>query len=134
MARSSSSATVIAVLALLHGIAGTLRAMEWFDLGSDLMGQGLLLLPAVGVLAFARGAIVALLALLFLLFALGAFLRRGWAWSLGIVLSVVNMLLVLSLAVQAESVVSAVPWAVIPVIMLIYLLSPTGRDSLGGHG
>jgi hypothetical protein len=102
-------------------------------MGSDLLGQGLLLLPLVGVLAFARGAIVALLALLFLLFAFGAFRKRSWAWSLGIVLSVANLLLVLSLAVQAESVVSAVPWAVIPIIMLIYLLSPAGRESLGAN-
>ncbi|MGH7873351.1 MAG: hypothetical protein ACREQO_14150 [Candidatus Binatia bacterium] len=43
--------------------------MHWFDVGSDLLGQGLLLLPIVGVLAFFRGVVVAVIALLYVLFA-----------------------------------------------------------------
>ncbi|HSK28829.1 MAG TPA: hypothetical protein VLA17_02605 [Candidatus Limnocylindria bacterium] len=123
---------VIAVLAVVQGVGGALRALQWFDMGSDLLGQGLVLLPVVGVLAFARGAIVTLLAAGFLVFALGAFLQRSWALGLGIVLSVINLLLVVSLAIQGESLAAAVPWGVIPAVMLIYLLSVGGRTSLGG--
>jgi hypothetical protein len=123
---------VIAVLAVVQGVGGALRALQWLDMGSDLVGQGLVLLPVVGLLAFARGVIVALLAAGFLIFALGAFLRRSWTRGLGIVLSVVNLLLVVSLAIQGESLAAAVPWGVIPAVMLIYLLSAGGRTSLGG--
>jgi hypothetical protein len=122
---------IIGVLAAVQGIGGALRALHWFNVGSDLLGQGLLLLPMVGVLAYARGAIVIVLALLFLLFAIGAFLQRSWARSLGIVLSVVNLLLAVSLAIQGDSLANAVLWAVIPVVMLVYLLSSAGQRALG---
>ena len=56
--------TVIAALALVQGVAGVLRALQWFDIGSDLMGQGLLILPLVGLVALGRGMLVAVLALL----------------------------------------------------------------------
>jgi hypothetical protein len=44
--------TVVAVLALVQSALGVLRTLHWFDAGSDLLGQGLLLLPLIGVLAF----------------------------------------------------------------------------------
>jgi hypothetical protein len=94
------------------------------------MGQGLLLLPLTGVLAYARGAMVALLALLFVVFAFGAFLRRTWARPLGIALAVVNLLLVGSLVLQGEPLTRAAPWAVIPAVMLIHFLSAAGRRTL----
>jgi hypothetical protein len=121
----------IALLAVVQGVAGALRALQWFDAGSDLLGQGLVLLPVVGMLAFARGAIVALLAAGFLVFAIGAFLQRSWTLGLGIILSVINLLLVVSLAIQGESLAAAAPWSVIPAVMLVYLLSAGGRTTLG---
>lgn len=127
----SLSLKIIGVLAAVQGIGGALRALHWFNVGSDLLGQGLLLLPVVGVLAYARGAVVIVLAMLFLLFAIGAFLQRSWARSLGIVLSVVNLLLAVSLAIQGDSIANAALWAVIPVVILIYLLSSAGQRALG---
>jgi hypothetical protein len=122
--------TIIAILAIVQSAGGILRALRWFDTGSDLMGQGLLLLPLTGVFAYARGAMVALLALLFFVFAFGAFLRRSWARPLGIALAVVNLLLVASLVLQGETMTRAAPWAVIPAVMLIYFLSAAGRRTL----
>ena len=46
----------IAILAFVQAALGVFRAFQWFDVGADLLGQGLLLLPFVGVIAFARGA------------------------------------------------------------------------------
>jgi hypothetical protein len=69
----TAGATGIALLAIAQAAFGVLRALGWFHSGSDLMGQGLLLLPLIGVLAYARGALIAGIALLYIFFA--------WAYS-----------------------------------------------------
>ena len=85
--------TVVAVLALVQSALGGLRALRWFDAGSDLMGQGLLILPLVGVLAFFRGGLVAAITMLYVVFACGALLGRSWARWLGIVVAAVTLFL-----------------------------------------
>lgn len=128
----SVGATLIAVLALVQSALGVLRALHWVDVGSDLMGQGLLLIPLIGIIAFLRGAFVAAIALLYVAFACGAFLRRSWAWWLGMIASAVNLLLVISVVAQGEGITQAAPWVIVPVIILFYLVSPVGRKLLNG--
>ena len=65
MKRRSPMLIFIAVLALVQGVLGVFRAFEWFNVGADLLGQGLLILPLVGVVAFARGGLVIVLAMLY---------------------------------------------------------------------
>lgn len=117
----STAVLVIGILAIIHAVAGVLRSVQWFDIGGDLMGQGLLLVPLVGVIAIARGVFVATLALLFIVFACALFLQRSWARWLGMALAITNLLLVLSLLLQGESLARALLWAVVPAIILIYL-------------
>ena len=121
---------VIAMLALVQSSLGVLRAFHWFDAGSDLLGQGLLILPMIGLVAFARGALVLGIALLYVVFAVGMFASKDWARPLGIALAVVNLLLVLSVLIQSESLTRAVFWIIVPVIILWRLLSPTEDPTL----
>jgi len=100
------------------------------DAGSDLLGQGLLILPMIGLVAFARGALVLGIALLYVVFAVGMFASKDWARPLGIALAVVNLLLVLSVLIQGESLARAVFWIIVPVIILWRLLSPTEDPTL----
>lgn len=122
--------TLIAVLACGQSIAGVLRALHWFDVGGDLMGQGLLLMPLIGLVAFARGLLVGVLALSLLVFACGALRRWSWARWLGVVLAIVNLLLVLSILGQGEAPAQALLWSIVPLVMLGYLFSPAGRQAL----
>jgi len=122
--------TVVALLALVQSALGVMRALHWFDAGSDLMGQGLLILPLVGVLAFFRGGLVASIAILYVVFACGALLGWGWVRWLGIVVAAVTLFMVVSVVIQGESPVRALVWSIIPVVMLWYLLSAPGRDAL----
>lgn len=122
--------TVVAALALVQGVTGGLRALHWFDTGSDLLGQGLLLLPLMGLLAFFRGSLVAAIALLYVVFACGAFLGRSWARWHGIGVAAVTLLLVASVVVQGEALGRALLWSLVPVVMLYYLLTPAGRQAL----
>jgi len=117
----SRGQTLIAVLALVQSALGVLRALHWFNFGSDLMGQGILLFPLMGAVAYLRGVLVAVLALLYVLFAWGFFLHRSWARWLGMIAAVVNLLLVVSVIAQGEAVTQAIPWLIVPVILISYL-------------
>ena len=125
-ARLSTGTVIIGVLAIVQAAAGILRAVHWVDAGGDLMGKGLFLMPLVGVMAMARGALVGTIAFLFFMFACGLFLRQSWARWLGIALAVINLLLVLSLLIQGESLARALPWVVVPTAILICLPSGNG--------
>ena len=130
MAQRTWGLTVIAVLALIQSLAGVLRALRWIDIGTDLLGQGLLLLPAIGLVAIFRGTLVGAIALLYVVFACGALLRSGWAWWLGLFIALINLLLALSVMIQGESPARAVLWTIVPMIMICYLISSSGRQAL----
>ena len=130
LAKRNAGMTVVAVLAFVQSLAGVLRALQWFDIGSDLLGQGLLLLPMVGLVVIFRGVLVAAIALVYVLFACGALLGRSWARWLGIAVAAVTLLLVVSVAIQGESPARALIWAIIPVVMIGYLFSSLGRQAV----
>jgi hypothetical protein len=117
----------IAILALVQGVLGVFRAFEWFNFGADLLGKGLLILPLAGIVAFGRGGLVIVLALLYLLFAVGMLLQKSWAWWMGLIVATLNVLLVINVAIQGESVSRAGFWLIGPIIIAAYLLSPPGR-------
>ena len=121
--------TAIAALALAQGVFGVLRAFNWFQIGSDFLGQGLLLLPMMGVLAYAWGFLVISIALLYVVFAVGLFTEKSWAFSLGMMVALINVLLVLSVVIQGESLARGVLWLIVPLVIVGYLLSPAGREA-----
>jgi len=122
--------TVIAALALGQGLFGVLRTLHWVEVGGDFMERGLLILPLLGLLAIGRGMVVAVLAVLFGVFSYGLLQRRSWARGLGIFLSLVTLPLVVSAVIHGESLARALVGAIVPVVILCYLMSPTGRQVL----
>ena len=123
---------IIVLLALLQGVLGLARAYNWVQIGANLFGQGLLLLPFVGVVAVMRGLFISIVALLYILFIVGALLGKSWAWWPCVSAAIINLLLVLSALAQGASVTEAIVWSVIPVILLFYFFSQRGRDALEG--
>jgi len=121
---------VIIVLALAQGIAGLLRAFNWVHVGVDLFGQGLVLLPFIGVIAVLRGLLIAVVALLYVLFAGGALLRFSWARWVGLGAAIVNLLMALSVLIQGAAAAQVIAWSVIPLSLIYFLPSLTGRDAL----
>jgi hypothetical protein len=128
----SLSFKIILLLALVQGVAGMVRAFNWVQIGVDLFGQGLLLLPFVGAVAVMRGLFISVVALLYVLFVIGALLGKGWAWWFCLTAVIVNLLLVLSVLAQGPAVAAAIAWSVIPLVLLAYLFSQMGRDALKG--
>ena len=120
----------IAILALLQGVLGVFRAFDWFNVGADLFGQGLLILPLVGVIAFARGGLVIVLSMLSALFAVGMLLQKSWAWWLGLSVAAISILLVLNILILGETVLRTAFWLIVPIVIAAYLLSPSGRAAV----
>ena len=121
---------IILFLAFLQSVFGLMRAYNWVQIGVDIFGQGGLFLPLVGALAVMRGLIISLVALLYLLSVFGALLAKGWAWWTGVIAVVLNLLLVLAGLTQGASVLDALVWSVIPMILLFYLFTPTKNNAL----
>ncbi|HEY1268421.1 MAG TPA: hypothetical protein VGH16_14310 [Candidatus Binatia bacterium] len=115
---------VVAVLAVAQAAFGVLRAMGWFQIGSDLFGKGLLLLPVVGMVAFARGALVAAIAALYVLFAFGLWNGRSWSRGFGWSAAVLNLLLAASALIQGEFIGRALIGMIVPLIVVWHLLTP----------
>jgi hypothetical protein len=115
---SNTKVTVVAVLALAQATLAVLRSLRWFDIGSDLMDRGILILPAIAVFAYARGLLVAVIALLYVLFAVGEFSGRGWGRTCGAIAAILNLVLVIGAVAEGEALLRAILWAVVPVIIL----------------
>jgi hypothetical protein len=128
--RLPAGLAIVAVLAVAQGLVGLLRAMEWIGVGSDLLGRGMLLVPILGALAFLRGFMVAGIALLYAAFAWGAFAGHGWAWWVGLGAALLNALLVLTAVAEGGPLLQALLWTIVPAVVVVYLLTPGGRQAL----
>jgi hypothetical protein len=120
--------TLIAVLATMQGIFGILRAFAWIRVGIDLSMQSILFLPILGAVAFTWGKLMLVIALCYILFVLGALLHQRWAWGLGLGVSLVTGLVVLSLMLKGAADIWSLLWLIVPVVLVRYLLSPVGRQ------
>jgi hypothetical protein len=120
--------TLVAVLATIQGIFGILRAFAWIRAGIDLSMQGVLFLPILSAVAFTRGKVALVLALCYILFALGALLHQRWAWGLGLGVSLVTGLVVVSLMLKGAADLWSLLWLIVPLVLFWYLLSPVGRQ------
>jgi hypothetical protein len=130
MRSKSLSFKIILFLAFVQGVLGLLRAYNWVQIGADLFGQGLLLLPFVGAVAVMRGLFISVVALLYVLFVIGALLGKSWAWSAGVTAAIINLLLVLSAVVQGVFIIQAIVWSAVPVILLFYFFSQRGQGAV----
>lgn len=124
---------VVAVLSVAQAAFGVLRAMGWFQIGSDLLGRGLVLLPVIGMVAFARGALVATIAMLYMLFAFGLWNGRGWARGVGWTAAVLNLLLAASVLIQGEFILRLLLSMLVPLIVIWHLLTSGDEPSGSGH-
>jgi len=116
------TASLIAVLALAQAAFGALRALGFVQIGSDLIGRGILVLP-LGVIVLVRAAVIAGTTLLYVLFAWGTLMGRSRARQFGLVAAAANLLLVLSVLIQGEYVIRALIWCIVPAIIFCYLLA-----------
>jgi hypothetical protein len=124
---SNRGMTLVAVLALAQAALAVLRSLRWFDIGSDLMDRGILILPMMAMFAYTRGVLVAVIALLYVLFAVAEFGGRGWGRTCGAVAAILNLILVAGAIAEGEAFLRAILWAIVPIIVLwhVFACSPS---------
>ena len=116
-------------LALVQGVVAFARAFNWVRVGSDLLGEGMLLVPLVGAVAILRGLFTSVVAGLYLLFAGGALLGKPWARWCCWIATIVNLLLALNGLFQGAALLEVIAWSIIPVVLIICLLSASGQNA-----
>jgi hypothetical protein len=121
--------SLVAVLALAQAALGLVRALGFFEMGSDLMGRGVLLLPIIGVVVLVRGALIAGIALLYAFFAWGTLNGRPWVRTVGLIAAAVNLLLVVSVLIQGEPIIRVLLWCIVPIVVVCYLVAQPRASS-----
>ena len=124
--------TIIAWLAFVQGFMVTLVALIWFGIASyfspDSSG---ITSPLMVMIAEAKGAVLVVLALLYLVFAVGVWRMRNWAWWVGLLASALSILYVVRAVLGGGSIIVGLFVLIIPLVLIWYLLSPTGRQIFG---
>jgi hypothetical protein len=124
--------TIIAWLAFVQGFMVTLVALIWFGIASyfspDSSG---ITSPLMVMIAEAKGAVLVVLALLYLVFAVGVWRMRNWAWWVGLLASALSILYVVRVVLGGGSIIVGLFVLIIPLVLIWYLLSPTGRQIFG---
>jgi len=122
--------TVVILLAVAQTLFGAFRAVQWVELGRDQMERGIFMFPLAGMLMMVRGGLVVVIALLYLAFAIGALARQEWAWWLGLTAACLNVSLALWLVIDGSPVIPTLITALIPIVLVCYLIAPAGRQAL----
>ena len=123
--------TIIVVLAVVQAAVGIFWAIRWFYLAGQLGERGALLLPLAGALVFLRAVFATIIALLYLAFVGGAFARRDWAWGVGMLAVILNLLGALVLVLTGDAMGLVAVRAAVAIVIFAYLVSPAGRSALG---
>ncbi len=131
-------ATVITVIEVILGVLISIVALGALFIGSIAGGLGGLsgvengaavggILAGVG---FFFGIIAALLAVLYFAIAYGVWKGRTWAWTLGVVVSIIGLVfavLGMTGGVSASSLISLA----LPIVVLYYFMQPDVKRWLG---
>ena len=122
------SVTVIVWLALVQGFLGVLVGLVWLLISNIFDQEGGAMPSLIAMTAEVRGWSRIVLSLLYILFAVGAWQARPWAWWVGLLVSALTMITLVGNLLKGGSIVLVLVWLIIPIIMIWYLLSPTGRQ------
>ena len=128
--------TVLAILEILGGLAGLVggaaligvaalvSSSNFATLYPQLAGIG-----SVSTLLYALGALALIFGILGLVLGIGFLGGKGWAWTLGIVVGVLNI--VVSIAETAIGFSSNIIGIIFPIIIIYYLMRPHVKAFFG---
>jgi hypothetical protein len=116
-------------LSIVQGILLTLVAWLWLQLSSIFAPEGDVSSSLAAMVSMMKGWVHIALALIYFVFAAAAWQTKAWAWWIGLLVAVLSMLTIASILFRGGSVVMALFWAIVPIVLLWYLLSPAGRQA-----
>jgi lysylphosphatidylglycerol synthetase-like protein (DUF2156 family) len=118
--------TILAILALIGGSFGVIGGIAAFSFSADLATGG------AGVSALKRAAVVAVSAgVLNFVFAFGLWSLKPWAWTLGIVVTVLGLLISIVQGATGGNWGDRVVDIVMAIIILYYLNTSDVKEALG---
>ena len=130
--------TILAVIAVIYGVFNLLLALLGL-LGSALKASGV----AAGTIKYSAGTLAyatisdATIGILLLVFGIGALRLKGWAWTTGVVVLVLDVVRqIAGLAIQgvnAGAIVRDGITIVIALLVLWYLFRPNVRGAFGAE-
>lgn len=139
--------TILAVLAILGALGGLISGAALIGLGlllgtlatnaaianaiatSGYPGLASLGVGAISALLIVLGAVVLILGILYLAVGIGFFGGKGWAWTLGIIVSVVGI--VLDIVQIAFGGYSSIVGLIIGLLIIYYLMRPHVKAFFG---
>ena len=110
--------------ALLIGIAAIVSSSNFATLYPQLAGIG-----NVSTLLYALGALALIFGILGFVLGIGFLGGKGWAWTLGIVVGVLNI--IVSIAQTAIGFSSSIIGVIFPIIIIYYLMRPHVKAFFG---
>jgi uncharacterized membrane protein (DUF2068 family) len=128
--------TILAVLSILGGIAllclGGLSALGGTLFSSQVAAAGGTAAAANSGLLTIIGGAIAVLGVLYIVLAVGLLQLKGWAWLLGIVLSVLSVVGgIAQIVAKPSSLGSQAVTLIISLVILVYLFTPQVRAAFG---
>lgn len=120
----------ISILAIIEAGVLLLSAGRAARSGGDLIERGVAVLPLLGAMLFVRAGFLVTIAALYVLFAWSALSGRSWAWPVGLIGAVMDAIAVLTLLAAEVAPLLFALRAIVPVIVLVYLIAPVGRRQL----
>jgi hypothetical protein len=122
--------TILALLAAILGVLGIIGGLTIAGLGS--LSGGLMGSADLGALAFVFGGAELIVGAVALAFAIGAWSGRPWAWALGVIAALANVVLpIIWLLVGASSILNVAISVVIAGLILYYLNQPAVKRFFG---
>src|SRR5690348_10910892 len=127
--------TVLAILDILGGLAGLGAGALLIGIAalasSSLANQypGISAISGIASILYALGALALVIGLLSIIVAIGFLGGKGWAWTLGIVVGVINI--IGSLVETAIGFYSNIIGIIFPIIIIYYLMRPHVKAFFG---
>jgi hypothetical protein len=130
MQQRPTGVTILALLAAILGVLGIIGGLTIAGLGS--LSGGLMGSADLGALAFVFGGAELIVGAVSLAFAIGAWSGRPWAWALGVIAALANIVLpIIWLLIGASSILNVAISLAISGIILYYLNQPTVKRFFG---
>jgi hypothetical protein len=127
--------TVLAILDILGGIVGLAAGALFIGIAALASSSLAAQYPALGTISgiasilYALGALALVLGLISIVVAIGFLGGKGWAWTLGIVVSVINIIVSIVETVIGFS--SNIVGIVFSIIIIYYLMRPHVKAYFG---
>lgn len=123
--------TIIAVLAIIGGVLELVSSLPYFGLVLGLRAFTGPVASSTSSMAITAGLAMLIIGVLELAFGIGSLRLSHWAWTFGVTVFIISLVLTVGQMFVFGFVSGLVLWAVIDVVVLGYLYTHVVREAFG---